>query len=306
MNPVAGKTRQWIDEGRDPRSAHWQAGLETMMNRFSGLLEPGCLVPVHPLEEEDLPIFNEAMERIDLSPDLLAAFLPPGVANTIVPPDAAEELVRIDPAKPSYKLLILRPGEQERILSGEFSPDADRPGLDIFQSGALLGNFDYESREIFLSEVSKTVHTHLWTRENWQEKERMAYTINWFQRCLLLGRQAVIMDRDNSFFHSPTVIKSNRIDALFLLIYKTVTNRLQGRETPQNTAAANSPETADTAKESLTALVEDQMLDLLHRVKALEIIDFTTFTNRENQAFKDEFARTLARLTSDLEKKPVA
>ncbi|MFO7750489.1 MAG: hypothetical protein R6V54_10400 [Desulfobacteraceae bacterium] len=301
MDPFASKTKQWIDEGRDPRSAHWQAGLETVMNRFSQLLEPGCLVPVQPLEEKDVPVFNEAMERIDLSPDLLAAFLPPGVANAIVPPDAAKELLRIDPAKPSYKLLILRPGKEERILSGEFSPDADRPGLDIFQSGALLGNFDYESREIFLSEVSKTVHTHLWTRENWQEKERRAYTINWFQRCLLLGRQAVIMDRDNSFFHSPTVIKSNRIDALFLLIYQAVSSRLQGEKTPQNPAAdAYDPDTGDNAEGSVTAFVQDQMLELLHRVKTLEIIDFTTFTNRENQAFKDEFARTLARLTADL------
>jgi hypothetical protein len=35
MDQMAQKVKQWIDEKKDPRSAHWQAGLEAIMEGFS-------------------------------------------------------------------------------------------------------------------------------------------------------------------------------------------------------------------------------------------------------------------------------
>jgi hypothetical protein len=37
-------------------------------------------------------------------------------------------------------------------------------------------------------------------------------------------------------------------------------------------------------------------------VKTLDFLDFINFTNAENQGFKNEFARTIRKLSSDLEK----
>ncbi len=304
MDPIATKAKQWIDEKRDPRSAYWQAALEANMDLFLPDLEKGKLTPVHSLEEKDLPVFKAALEMVDLSPGLLAAFLPPPVANAIIPPDSAEELMRIEKDKPSYKIIILRPGKENRIICVEISEHAHRPGMDIFQSGALLGNFDYQTHEICLSELTKAIRAHAWEKDKWQHKDHMAYTVNWFEKIEYLGKADVSVDKTRSVLHSPTLIKTNRVDALFLIIYETLHKRFQEnfQTLSQDLAGAGkNSEDKETRLSACHTLAETSMLDLLNMVKTFNLLDFTNFTNAENQGFKNEFVRTARKLSSELD-----
>ncbi|MCK5695954.1 MAG: hypothetical protein KAH62_05050 [Desulfobacula sp.] len=308
MDQMAQKVKQWIDEKKDPRSAHWQAGLEAVMERFSSDMEPGRLMPVHPLEEIDLPVFKNVLERLDLSPGLLAAFLSPFVADAIVPPDSVEELVRIEKGKPSYKIIIVRPGKEDRIICVECSEYAGKPGLDIFQSGALLGSFDYETSESCISELPKAIRAHIWQKNKWQRKDYISYTMNWFEKTQYLGKADVIVDKNYSFFHSPTLVKSNRIDALFLLIYEVLYPRFQDPEDLNKDlkATEKKAEDKDMRLSAYDTLAQNYMLDVLNVVKGLELIDFTSFTNVENERFKNEFVRTARKLVADLDDIPLS
>jgi hypothetical protein len=304
MNPMATKAKQWIDEKKDPRSAYWQAGLEAVMDLFAPHLEKGKLTPVRPLEEQDLPVFKAALEKVDLSPGLLAAFLPPVVANTIIPPDAAEELVRVEKGKPSYKIIILRPGKENRILCIEISEHAHRPGLEIFQSGALLGTFDYSTHEVCISELTKAIRAHAWEKDKWQKKDYVAYTLNWFEKIEYLDTADVVVDEDHSFFHRPTLIRTNRVDALFLMIYETLHHRFQ--EDAENlckglTEAGEKTDDTGMKEPAGHHFAETSILDLLNRVKKLNLLDFKDFTTSENKAFNHEFARTVRKISSDLD-----
>ena len=307
MDQMAQKVKQWIDEKKDPRSAHWQAGLEAIMEGFSPDMEPGKLIPVHPLEEKDLPVFKNILGQVDLSPGLLAVFLPPFVANAIVPPDSAEELLRIEKGKPSYKIIILRPGKEDRIICVEFSEYAGKPGVDIFQSGALLGNFDYETHEICISELPKVIHAHIWGKNKWEHKDYIAYTVNWFEKTEYLDKADVIVNENYSFFHSPTLIKSNRIDALFLLIYEVLHARFQDHEGLYKDlkAIGGKAEGKEMLVSTYDTFAQNHVLDLLNLVKKLQLIDFTNFTNAENKGFKNEFVRTVRKLTADLNDRPL-
>ena len=303
MEQMAQKVKHWIDKKKDPRSAHWQAGLEAVMEKFSSAIEPGKLIPVHPLDQKDLPVFKNVLERLDLSPSLLAAFLPPFVADAIVPPDSAEELVRIEKGKPSYKIIILRPGKEDRILCVEISEYAGKPGVDIFQSGALLGSFDYETHEDCISELPKVIQAHIWEKNNWQHKNYISYTLNWFEKTEYLGKADVIVDKNYSFFHSPTLIKGNSIDALFLLIYEVLHTRFQD---PENLyehlkATGKKAEGKEKRLSAYNTLAQNYMLDVLNVVKGLELIDFINFTNAENEGFKNEFVRTVRKLVADMD-----
>ena len=308
MDQMAQKVKQWIDGKKDPRSAHWQAGLETVMERFFPDMKPGKLIPVHPLEEKDLPVFNKVLERLDLSPGLLAAFLPPFIADAIVPPDSAEELVRIEKTKPSYKIIILRPGKENRILCVELSEYAGKPGVDIFQSGALLGNFDYETHEDCISELPKVIRAHIWEKNNWQHKDYISYTMNWFEKTQYLGKAEVIVDENYSFFHSPTLVKSNRVDALFLLIYEILYARFQDPEDLYKDLkeTGKKAEGKEMRLSAYDTLAQNYMLDVLDVMKGLELLDFTSFTNVENERFKNEFVRTVRKLVSDLDDIPLS
>jgi len=289
MDQMALKAEEWIDKKKDPRSARWQAGLEAVMDLFLPDLEKGKLTPVCPLEENDLPVFKAALARVDLSPGIFAAFLPPRVANTIIPPDSAEELLRIKKEKTSYKIIILRPGREDRLLCAEISEHAHRPGVDIFQSGALLGNFDYETHDYCILELTKTIRAHAWERDKWQLRDHMAYTLTWFEKVEYLGKADVSVDENFSFFHSPTLIKSNRVDALFLLIYEVLHNRFQDAEGQDEKMGSS----------AFQSFAQGCMLELLNLIKTLNLMDFTTFSDAENQAFKNEFVRTLRKLSPD-------
>ena len=309
MNTIATKAKQWIDEKKDPRSAYWQAGLEAVMDLFLPHLEKGKLTPVRPLEEKDLSVFKAALERVDLSPGLFAAFLPPVVANTIIPPDSAEELVRIEKEKPSYKLIILRPGKENRIICIEISDHAHRPGMEIFQSGALLGTFDYPTHDLCIMELTKAIRAHAWEKDKWQRNDYIAYTLNWFEKTEYLGKSDVSVNENYSFFHRPTLIKTNRVDALFLMIYEILHHRFQ--EDAEDvckglTEAGGKNYGTDMTVSASHSLAETSILNLLNIVKTLNLLDFKEFTTAENKAFDHEFARTVRKISSDLEAMAVA
>lgn len=301
MTKMLSKVEQWINEKKDPRSVRWQAGLEAVIELFSSDMEKGRLTPVCALEKEGLSVFKAVLERVDLSPGLMAAFLPPSVANPIFPPDSIEELMRIKKGKPSYKIIIQRPGKEGRILCAEVSEHAHRPGIDIFQSGAFLGNFNYDTHTTCIMELTKAIRAHAWEKEKWQRKDYLAYTLNWFEKMIYLDKADVSVDKNHSFFHSPTLFKLNRIDALFLLLYEALHHRF--KEDPE-TLLKVLPGAED--KESRAAIcqssAERYLLDMLSFVKKFQLLDFANFTNAENSAFQNEFIRTVRKLSSDLDK----
>ena len=299
MDQISKKVKQWIDEKKDPRSAHWQGGLEAMLNVFSPYMEPGKLIPVQPLEKDDFPVFKAALEAVDLSPNLTAAFLPPSIAGSVTPPESAVELQRIDKGKPSYKILIARPGKDLRILCAEISEHAKKPGIDIFQSGALLGTYNYDTHQDCLTYLPQAIRAHIWEKGKWSQDEYKRYTINWFGKILDLGKSTVHVEKDFSFFHSPTLIKSDRIDALFTLIFEILVKRVGDPDDQFKDAISSirNIKDKDVRVVQSNELAERAILELLNLMKELEIVKFGEFSNTENERFKKEFSRTIQQLT---------
>jgi hypothetical protein len=299
MDPIAKKVKQWIDEKKDPRSAHWQGGLEAVLNVFSPYMEPGKLIPVQPLEKDDLPVFEAALEVVDLSPNLTAAFLPPSIAGPITPPESADELQRIDKGKPSYKILIARPGKDPRILCAEISEQAKNPGIDIFQSGALLGTYNYDTQQDCLTYLTQAVRAHIWQRGKWSQDEYKKYTMNWFEKILDLGKGTVRVDEEFSFFHSPTLIKSDRIDALFTLVSEILLKRFSDPDGQfkDTISSIQNITDKDLRVDRSNELAERAILELLNLMKELEVVKFEEFSNPENERFKKEFSRTIRKIS---------
>jgi len=303
MDQIAKKVKQWIDEKKDPRSAYWQGGLEAMLNVFSPYMEPGKLIPAQPLEKDDFPVFKAALEAVDLSPNLTAAFLPPSIAGSVTPPESAVELQRIDKGKPSYKILIARPGKDLRILCAEISEHAKNPGIDIFQTGALLGTYNYDTHQDCITYLTQAIRAHIWERGKWSQDEYKRYTINWFEKILNLGKGTVRVEEDFSFFHSPTLIKSNRIDALFTLIFEILVKRVGDPDDQFKDAISSirNIKDKDVRVAQSNELAERTILELLNLMKELEIVKFGEFSNTENERFKKEFSRTIQQITDRIQ-----
>ena len=294
MERIPNKIKQWIEEKKDPRSAHWQGGLEEILNVFSPHTETDKLIPVQPLEEDDVPVFMAALEAVDLSPTLHAAFLPPSIAGSVTPPESADELQRIDKEKQSYKILIARPGKDLRILCAEISEHAKNPGVDIFQSGALIGTYNYDTAQACMADLSKVIRAHIWKKGTWRRDDYKKYTINWFEKIMDLGKKTVCVQEDFSFLHSPTLIKSNRVDAVFTLIFEIMFKSFSDPDDQYKDAVAaiqNITNKEDRVAQS-NKLAERAILELLSLMRELEIVNFGEFSNTENERFKKEFSRT--------------
>lgn len=302
MDPISQKVKQWIDDGKDPRSAHWQGGLESILNVFMPYLEPGHLIPVVPLEEEELAVFLSVLGIIDLSPSLYAAFFPPAIAEKITPPDSAEELHHIEKGKPSYKVIIFRPGKVERILCAEISEHANNPGVDIFQSGALLGTYNFESQQDCFGDLNKIVRAHIWEKERWSTDEYKRYTINWFEKVMTLHKKTVYVEKDFSYFHSPTLIKSNKIDVIFILFSEMIDKRLNDSEDPLPEAVATiqAIDDADVIKAQLNDLIEKAILEYLTVLKDGDIVLFDELSDKEMGLFNRESARSILKIVNRL------
>jgi hypothetical protein len=299
MADVSTKAKAWIDQKRDPRSAHWQAGLEAVLDLFLPGLQKGRILPVQGMDNTEHGLFKKVLAGVDVNPAVYAAFLPHTVADAIVPPDSAKEVLRIEAGKPSCKLIILRPGNQDRIICAELSDQAFKPGLDIFQSGALLGSYDYGNTDDCLEGLNKAVKAHVWKKSDWKTGDIHDYTLNWFERVRFLNTAEVSVDEALSFFHSPTLIKADRVSGLFQLVFLL----LNQEYTALDFLAAN-PLLSEKiiAKDSdfCRTLARTHILDLVTLVKDLSLMDFTDFNDKENQAFQREFERTEERLRDRL------
>ncbi len=298
MERTPNKIKRWIEEKKDPRSAHWQGGLEEILNVFSPYMEPGKLTPVQPLSDDDLPVFAAALEAVDLSPNLHAAFLPPSIAGSVTAPESADELHRIDKGKPSYKILIARLGKDLRILCAEISEYANNPGVDIFQSGALLGTYNYDTPQACIADLTKVIRSHMWEKGTWRQDDYKRYTINWFEKIMDLGKGTVCVREDFSFLHSPTLIKSNRVDAVFTLLFEILLKRFSDPDDQFKDAVSwirNIKNKDDRVAQS-NKLAERGILELLSLMRELEIVNFGEFSSTENEQFKKEFSGTLHKI----------
>jgi len=298
MAGIPDKIKQWIEEKKDPRSAHWQGGLEEILNLFSPYMEPGKLIPVKPLEDEDLSVFMAALEVVDLSPNLDAVFLSPSIAGSVTPPESADELQRIDKGKPSYKILITRPGKDLRILCAEISEHAKNPGVDIFQSGALLGTYNYDTHLACIADLTKVIRMHIWEKGPWHREDYKRYTVNWFEKIVDLGKDTACVHEDFSFLHSPTLIKSNRVDAIFTLIFEILLKRFSDPDDQFKDAvsAIQKIKNKNDRVAQYNKLAERGILELLSLMRELKIVNFGEFSNTENERFKIEFSRTMHKI----------
>jgi len=298
MDEISQKIKQWIKDGKDPRSAHWQGALEAMLNIFKPYLEPGRLIPVQSLNEEELSVFISVMEIVNLSPNLLAAFLPPAIAEKVTAPESAEELQHIEKGKPSYKILISRPGKEQRILCAEISEHAKKPGVDIFQSGALLGTYNFDNQQDCFAQLNRIIRAHIWEKERWGQGDYKRYTINWFEKVMDLHKGTVVVEKDFSFFHSPTLIKSNKIDVIFILIFEIIQKRLNDPDDPLKNRVAKIQAADDAAvkKVQLNDLVDTVVLELLTVMKDCDVVKFDDFTDKETEQFNRESSATIQKI----------
>lgn len=295
VEEMTDRVKKWIEDGRNPGIAHWHGALEATMASFLPHLQAGRLVPVHSLGKSEYSIFREVYASLDLSPVIQAAFIPSGMGGVLRPPAAVDSLRRIHKDNKSVMLLCRRSGEKPRILCAEISKEAWKPGVDLFEEGGLLGNYEFDSSDDCIRELPKMIRAHMWLKEKWTADNHADYTLNWFTRVADTGRTDVPVQPDFSYIHSPVLLNLNAVEAVFKLINAMVARQFQeAADISQEKDKTGSFEVAD--EENRHRFLEGRMLGLLNLLRDSKAVDFAAFTPQENERFKESFSRTVAEL----------
>ena len=213
-----------------------------------------------------------------------------------------DELHRVPHDAPSYQILASRPGEEVRLLSAEISEHATRPGVDLFQDGAFLGGYDFENQADCLEHLNKIIRAHIWEKGKWRDDDHITYTLNWFEKVRLLNSATVAVEKEFSFFHSPTLIKSNKMDAMFTLMAKDLMKRGKDKEDTLFRHLLSMEEEAHEGRPSplLSQIIEKEMVAQLNLLRSMELVDFSDFTNAQSEQFKLGFSATVRYLEAHL------
>ena len=286
---------QWIGAGRDPGVAHWHGALEATMASLEPHLLSGRLIPVQALDKGAYATFEELVTFLDLAPELEAAFVPTAMGGVLKPPAAVDRLNRVHRDNLSMLLLCRRPGSPSRILCAQISPEAYKPGADLFEAGALLGNYEYDNCTDCIHDLPKLVRAHLWRKEKWSRDHHAAYTLNWFTRVMDTGRPDAPVQPDFSYAHHPVLLNLDSVTAVFKLVYDAIERQFrEAMDSLRSQAGADLDSGA--GEENRRRFLEGRVLDVLNLLRDSRAVDFAAFGPRENEQFKDGFTTVVKRL----------
>lgn len=317
---IEEKTRARIQSGSDPAFAHWQGALESMLSTMEPYFVAGQVITIDALEKKDAESFQKLHVLLDLAPYITAVFLPRDISCRTSPPEAAESIRRVPENGISSKVLICRHNNFRRLIVVELGEPPVRAGIDIFQDGNLLGNYDFETSEDCMNAISKILWVHLKSRVKWSAADTVLYTENWFLRSAAGKIINLPVNQDHSYIHHPVLLNISEVEAIFKLMQATLARLLSDFDSVAEAAdSAGRLKNPETGRVKITRLgitqgktgqvaalkdfIVNNLLELLKLLRGYDIIKFEKFSEKDNTAFKDAFEKTVVEIYQGLIKK---
>ena len=301
IEEISRRVLQWVHDGREPVMASWEGALESTLTAMSTYLMAGSVVTVEDLSEADANLFQALHLSLDLSPFVVAVFLPPAVTRSFSSREIPERLQRVAPGSPSAMVLLSRVGDFSRIVAAEISAEAHKPGIDIFEGGGLLGSFDYRTPEACIRGLSRVVWVHLKARESWRSEQIVGYTEGWFGRCAANRIIDLPVNPQYSYIHHPELLQLTLVQAIFRLVRAALFGLLDDPERVIRSASREALAVTREAlvrrqPEALAALREffvNRVVSLLELLSGYRVADFQALSEHEKEDFYTAFDETV-------------
>ncbi len=311
LQTIEEKTKARIQAGSDPAFARWQGALESVLSTMEPYLVAGQIVTIDTLEKKDAAVFQRLYATLDLAPYITAVFLSGDISSRTSPPKAAASIQRIPEGGISSKVLVSKHNDYRRLMVAELGEPPVRAGVDIFQDGNLLGSYDYETPKDCMEALSKVIWIHLKSKVKWSIADIVLYTENWFLRSASGKIIDLPVHQDHSYIHHPILLNISEVDAIFKLMRVTLARLLHDFDQVaealdpafqfENSEAGHIKITREGIGQgrsdqvaALNDFIVNNLLELLKLLRGYDIIKFENFSEKDNTAFKDSFAKTVA------------
>ncbi len=306
VEQVSERIKQWIQEGAVLETAQWQGALESMLAAMELFLIPGAVITAEGLSDAEAELFHKLFIGLDLSPFVVALYLPPALSENLKAKDPMDR--KADHG--SHRLIVRNQTDPDRVLTAELAAEAPN-GADIYEDGKRLGSYDYPSQEECIAQLSKLIWVHLKPPRLWSSQDQIEYTENWFFRAAVGAITDLPVNTRYSYLHDPQRLGLTRTEAVFKLMTATLSRLFEDPD--QTVAAANAANAYEpdplapiepgglrqddpAQKKALCHFLANQLGALLRLLHGYGIVDFKAMDPKEEQSFYQQFDQTVARV----------
>jgi len=302
--------------GRDGFQADWQASLELLLLMAEDhLLEhPGQLEFMRISNREEWGFYVDVLEKLDLPPDTCALLITPSAFKGMPLPKVEEweDAGLMAWQRDSVWVLISRCDNWKVIMQATL-PGLESVGVDIFDDGAHIADYSYNSIDECLEDLSRIVWVYFKPDENWTQEKIIRYTEHYFAKTLYtFGIEDVPVHPEYSYLHNPELLNLSPLESAFKVLRATIPKRFDsldewiefandlnrdwelGDPTITKMGILNDNKAQCQALLNQIIFEIDQLLDILDSVEGVDL-RFRRADNPEYDRALDETARVIYR-----------
>ncbi len=224
---IIEKAKRREKAGRNSREVGFQANMELLFLMMKEHLKahPGQMLPMQIDNEAEGALYLDVQEKLDLPPDACAVFITPSALRSIRRSikDSTGFMEETESGKNVYSTLIANPDDQTRMMQA-YTPGAVSVGIDVYEDGRLLAEYNYKNVEECLDDLSNVTWTFFSpSREEWTEGRIALYTENWFAKSVDNPNLKDLFVRPKySYLHNPELLDLTPLSAVFSLLRVTI------------------------------------------------------------------------------------
>jgi hypothetical protein len=259
---------------------------------------------------EEWGFYVDVMEKLDLPPDSCALLITPSAFKGMpLPPlEEWENAGLLAWQRDSAWVLISRCDNWKVIMQATL-PGLKSVGVDIFDDGAHIADYSYNSIDECLEDLSRIVWIYFKPDENWTEERIIRYTENYFAKTLYtFGIEDVPVHPEYSYLHNPELLNLSPLESAFKVLRATIPKRFDsldewigfandlnkdwdlGDPTITKMGILNDNKAQCQALLNQITFEIDQLLDILDSVEGVDL-RFRRADNPEYDRAFDEAAR---------------
>ena len=160
-----------IIESRSPAGSHdavrgWHNLLKKMLSKFAPYLQEGRLVTFQNLKKPEKAFFETSLQNLTVPPAVHALYIAPSVRFQMLydrPDGVSAQIPDHDPENPPDEgiLLACRKDDLNIIVNALLAKAPFTPAIDVYQNGALLAGYVFNTMDACLRDFPKVMQTHL-------------------------------------------------------------------------------------------------------------------------------------------------
>jgi hypothetical protein len=140
----------------------WQSILDNLLNHLSPYLQPSRIVTFHHLSPAEKQMFERISEHVEVHETACGVYLAPSIRNRLLYTNQGLKIPEAETMpKDDGVLLFSRSSSHETILNVFLAHPPYAPAIDVYDHGALLAGYVYESIDDCLASITNVIATYL-------------------------------------------------------------------------------------------------------------------------------------------------